>query len=163
MNTLTIRKKLGWSQVDLADHSGVSVRTIRRLENGSNISSSSYLRISNALNQINLKASDFKSSISQKILKEDISYIQLFNQNIPYVNVRPNFNELAKLLAEQNPFAILYYDRKDDRMNFIYSENNNFDAGQIARKLGGKGTKNQGEFITKKPKVPSAFSSLENL
>ena len=48
MNTLTIRKKLGWSQVDLADHSGISVRTIRRLENGSNISPSSYLRISNA-------------------------------------------------------------------------------------------------------------------
>ena len=34
MNILTLRLEKGWSQEELAAHSGLSVRTIQRIENG---------------------------------------------------------------------------------------------------------------------------------
>ena len=83
-----------------------------------------------------------------------IERINIAGYDVPCLNCpRWLASETLHILAENEPFAVSYFDSKDERTFELRSSENGIDVSEIAKQFGGGGHKHAAGFKAKKPKI----------
>lgn len=97
-----------------------------------------------------------------KRLSNNAKMLEVGGYTVPVVN-GPNWlaSDLGNMLAEGNPFAVVYYDTKTERVFELRSREGGVAVNEVAEKLGGGGQERAAGFSLKNPPVAFDNSWME--
>jgi len=90
----------------------------------------------------------YQDKLIKRIL-ENVYYIQYDGYKIPIVNTPILASEVGEILAEENPFVLIWSRRQDKYKYELRSNPKGLDVTEIAKKYGGGGHKNASGFVTR--------------
>ena len=85
-------------------------------------------------------------------LSQPVQMVEIGGYTVPCVNCTHLISELGNELAQNNPFAALYFDTADKRVFSLRSTDGGVDVAMIAKMYGGGGHRNAAGFSVPKPK-----------
>lgn len=100
----------------------------------------------------------------QTILKNTQTMDFLGNEAVPIVNTTLYMSEIGNILAEDAPFAVVWYQNGDGKFKYSLRSTDRVDLSRLAALVGGGGHANAAGFVSALPpwelgKLPNASSS----
>jgi oligoribonuclease NrnB/cAMP/cGMP phosphodiesterase (DHH superfamily) len=90
----------------------------------------------------------------ETVLSQEIELIEIDGWKVPCVNCTHLISEIGNKLAQEHPFAALYFDTTDGKRVFsLRSTDEGEDVAVIAKKYGGGGHRNAAGFTIERPMV----------
>lgn len=86
-------------------------------------------------------------------LSRPVERVVIGGYDVPCVNCTHLISELGNELAQNEPFAALYFDTNDKRVFSLRSTDAGVDVAEVAKQYGGGGHRNAAGFSVPKPKV----------
>lgn len=87
-------------------------------------------------------------------ISRELEYINIGGYDVPCINSTHLISEIGNELAQNNPFAALYFDTTDGKRVFsLRSTDEGVDVSQIAKQYGGGGHRNAAGFTVVRPSL----------